>query len=72
MTLKHLLYHHESSKCSERRDKIYGLLSFASNCKNMEMKADYTKTLLRVYRDAMTLESGGASATRNFQSPDMV
>jgi Heterokaryon incompatibility protein (HET) len=72
MTLKHLLYHHENSKCSEKRDKIYGLLSLASDCKNMEMKADYSKSLLGVYRDAITLESGGASSTKNFQSPDLV
>lgn len=72
MTLKHLLYHHENSKCSERRDKIYGLLSLASDCKNMEMKADYSKSLLGIYRDAMTLESGGPSGPKNFQSPDIV
>jgi hypothetical protein len=56
MTLKQLLYRHEQSKCRESRDKIYGLLALASDCRNSEIEPDYKKEILKVYRDALKRE----------------
>jgi hypothetical protein len=73
MTLKHLLYHYENSKCRESRDKIYGLLTLASDCNNGEIKPDYSKPLQGVYRDALMLESTpGGKESKLFTSPDTV
>lgn len=71
MTLKQLLYRHENSLCRESRDKIYGLLALASDCKKRKFEPDYEKDLSGVYRDVLGLEmltffSGQAI------SPDMV
>ena len=56
MTLKQLLYRHEQSKCRESRDKIYGLLALASDCRNSEIQPEYKKEISEVYRDALTRE----------------
>ncbi|KAH7370030.1 heterokaryon incompatibility protein-domain-containing protein [Rhexocercosporidium sp. MPI-PUGE-AT-0058] len=71
MNLKQLLYRHENSLCRESRDKIYGMLALASDCKERKFEPDYEKDLSAVYRDALGLEmttffSGQAA------SPDMV
>jgi len=56
MTLKQLLYRHEQSKFREPRDKIYGLLALASDCRKSEIQPDYKKEISEVYRDALTRE----------------
>lgn len=56
MNLRQLLYRHEQSKCRESRDKIYGLLALASDCKNSEILPDYKKEISEVYRDALKRE----------------
>ncbi|KAG4438019.1 hypothetical protein IFR05_006478 [Cadophora sp. M221] len=71
MTLKQLLYRHENSLCRESRDKIYGLLALASDCKKRRFEPDYEKDLSGVYRDALGLEMT-TSFSGQAVSPDMV
>jgi hypothetical protein len=62
MSLKQLLYRHESSKYRGSRDKIYGLLALACDCKvkvqrvTAKFEPDYRKDLSEAYRDALMLK----------------
>ncbi|KAE9364279.1 hypothetical protein N431DRAFT_563623 [Stipitochalara longipes BDJ] len=71
MTLKQLLYRHENSLCRESRDKIYGLLALASDCKQRKFEPDYEKDLSEVYRDALRLEMTTSFSGQHI-SPDFV
>lgn len=50
-TLKKLLEEHRESKCSEPRDKVYGLVGLASDAAGFPM--DYSKSLYEVWKDTM-------------------
>jgi hypothetical protein len=50
-----LLISFQNCKCTEPRDKIYALLSLATDCQNGELKADYSKSLSAIYADVMQL-----------------
>ncbi|KAH8681849.1 heterokaryon incompatibility protein-domain-containing protein [Xylariales sp. PMI_506] len=50
-TLKRLLEEHREAKCSEPRDKIYGLIGLASDAAQFPM--DYSKSLYDVWTDTM-------------------
>lgn len=50
-TLKRLLEEHREAKCSEPRDKVYGLVGLASDAAEFPM--DYNKSLYEVWKDTM-------------------
>lgn len=50
-TLKRLLVEHQEAKCSEPRDKVYGLVGLASDA--AEFPIDYGKSLYEVWKDTM-------------------
>jgi hypothetical protein len=50
-TLKRLLEEHREAKCSEPRDKVYGLVGLASDAAQFPM--DYSKSLYEVWKDTM-------------------
>ncbi|KAL6823513.1 heterokaryon incompatibility domain-containing protein [Trichoderma camerunense] len=50
-TLKRLLVEHRDAKCSEPRDKVYGLIGLASDAG--EFPIDYKKSLYEVWKDTM-------------------
>ncbi|KAK4076663.1 uncharacterized protein Triagg1_4266 [Trichoderma aggressivum f. europaeum] len=50
-TLKRLLEEHREAKCSEPRDKVYGLIGLASDAG--EFQIDYRKSLYEVWKDTM-------------------
>lgn len=50
-TLKRLLKEHRATKCSEPRDKVYGLIGLASDAG--EFPIDYNKSLYEVWKDTM-------------------
>ncbi|KEZ45311.1 hypothetical protein SAPIO_CDS2114 [Scedosporium apiospermum] len=50
-TLKRLLEEHREAKCSEPRDKVYGLVGLASDAADFPM--DYNKSLYDVWKDTM-------------------
>ncbi|PKK43139.1 hypothetical protein CI102_13571 [Trichoderma harzianum] len=50
-TLKRLLEEHRTTKCSEPRDKVYGLIGLASDAG--EFPIDYKKSLYEVWKDTM-------------------
>lgn len=50
-TLKRLLEEHREAKCSEPRDKVYGLVGLASDAAQFPM--DYNKSLYEVWKDTM-------------------
>lgn len=50
-TLKRLLEDHREAKCSEPRDKVYGLVGLASDAAEFPM--DYSKSLYEVWKDTM-------------------
>lgn len=50
-TLKKLLEEHREAKCSEPRDKVYGLVGLASDAAQFPM--DYSKSLYEVWKDTM-------------------
>ncbi|KAM0252147.1 hypothetical protein ACHAQJ_007844 [Trichoderma viride] len=50
-TLKRLLEEHREAKCSEPRDKVYGLVGLASDAAGFPM--DYSKSLYEVWNDTM-------------------
>lgn len=60
-SLHELLREYSDSTCTERRDKIYGILGLASDClENPEtgeargMTADYGKLIIQVFMDALS------------------
>ncbi|SPO07582.1 uncharacterized protein DNG_10277 [Cephalotrichum gorgonifer] len=50
-TLKRLIEEHRGAKCSEPRDKVYGLVGLASDAVQFPM--DYNKSLYDVWKDTM-------------------
>jgi hypothetical protein len=52
-TLKRLLYLHANSQCEDPRDKIYGLLSLASDCQNGGLRPDYSISTCQLYHNTM-------------------
>ncbi|KAK4125735.1 HET-domain-containing protein [Parathielavia appendiculata] len=50
-TLKRLLEDHKAAKCSDVRDKVYGLVGLASDAAEFPM--DYKKTPYEVWKDTM-------------------
>lgn len=50
-TLKRLLEEHREAKCSEPRDKVYGLVGLATDATGFTM--DYSKSLYDVWKDTM-------------------
>jgi hypothetical protein len=50
-TLKRLLEEHREAKCSEPRDKVYGLIGLTSDAADFPM--DYSKSLYEVWNDTM-------------------
>ncbi|PON30110.1 hypothetical protein TGAM01_v201477 [Trichoderma gamsii] len=50
-TLKRLLEEHEDAKCSDPRDKVYGLVGLASDA--AQFPVDYSKSLYEVWKDTM-------------------
>jgi hypothetical protein len=52
-TLKKLLYLHANSQCEDPRDKIYGLLSLASDCQNGGLRPDYSISTCQLYHNTM-------------------
>jgi hypothetical protein len=51
LTFERLLYDHREAICTERRDKIYGLVGLADDAHGFPM--DYTKPLIEVWKDVM-------------------
>lgn len=60
-TLHELLQEYSDSTCTERRDKIYGILGLASDCAedaemgggSQSLTADYEKLVIEVFMDAL-------------------
>lgn len=55
-TLKRLLEEHREAKCSEPRDKVYGLIGLAVDAAQFPM--DYSKSLYDVWKDTMIFMNG--------------
>jgi hypothetical protein len=51
LTLMKLMRFSELSSCSDPKDRIYGMIGLASDCRNGEVVPDYTKSLTEVYYD---------------------
>ena len=46
-----VLHHTREAKCSDKRDKVYGVLHLVDPRLRLGMKADYTKSVQSVFRD---------------------
>lgn len=66
--LEDLLWSCQESSCSDPRDKIYGLLGLALDCRNDEISVDYSKSLFEVYKDVIDFYS---KSRRNPETPYM-
>jgi hypothetical protein len=54
--LKDLLETCRESLCSNPRDKIYGLLGLADDCRDGSLKPDYSKSLFDLYEDVIRFQ----------------
>jgi hypothetical protein len=52
--LSQLLKVHQDAKCTDPRDKIYGLVGLSTDC-FQRLPMDYRKTLWEVYKDVLTI-----------------
>lgn len=52
-TLKRLLEEHRDAKCSDPRDKVYGLIGLATDATTFHIHMDYSKSLYDVWKDTM-------------------
>lgn len=52
-TLRFILEDSRDAKCSDQRDKIYGVLSLVNESSRLGIKPDYTKTTVQVFQDVM-------------------
>jgi hypothetical protein len=64
-----LLEAFQASKCTDPRDKVYGLLGLANDCGEEELVVDYSKTLYEVYRDVITFHSSRSRTQQSLLSP---
>ncbi|KAL9629274.1 MAG: hypothetical protein Q9204_005368 [Flavoplaca sp. TL-2023a] len=53
LTLEIILQNSRNAKCSDQRDRIYGVLSLVEESGRLGMKPDYTKTTSQVFQDVM-------------------
>ncbi|KAL9034023.1 MAG: hypothetical protein Q9180_005635 [Flavoplaca navasiana] len=53
LTLQTVLKDSRNAKCSDQRDRIYGVLSLVKESERFEIEPDYTKTTVQVFQDAM-------------------
>ncbi|KAH8742386.1 heterokaryon incompatibility protein-domain-containing protein [Hyaloscypha finlandica] len=56
--LKDLLETCKGSLCLDPRDKVYGLLGLADDCREGNLTADYSKSLFDVYEDVIRFQYG--------------
>lgn len=54
-TLRELMEAFNGCACSDPRDRIFALLGLASDCRNNQLRADYSRTLFEVYQDVVQL-----------------
>ncbi|KAL8884389.1 MAG: hypothetical protein Q9215_007550 [Flavoplaca cf. flavocitrina] len=52
-TLQSILQDSPNAKCSDQRDRIYGVLNLAEKSERFGIEPDYTKTTAQVFRDVM-------------------
>ncbi|KAL8878535.1 MAG: hypothetical protein Q9198_003674 [Flavoplaca austrocitrina] len=53
LKLQNILQFSRNAKCSDQRDRIYGVLSLVEEPGRLGMKPDYTKTTAQVFQDVM-------------------
>ncbi|KAL9629772.1 MAG: hypothetical protein Q9204_005084 [Flavoplaca sp. TL-2023a] len=53
LTLQIILEESQDAKCSDQRDRIYGVLSLVEESRRLGMKPDYTKTTAQAFQDVM-------------------
>jgi hypothetical protein len=54
--LKDLLEACKDSLCLDPRDKVYGLLGLADDCRDGTLTADYSKSLFDIYEDVIRFQ----------------
>jgi hypothetical protein len=57
ISLKDWLYICKHSNCTDLRDRVYALLGLASDCRNNELVADYSKSVAQVCTDVLKMYS---------------
>ncbi|KAL8837564.1 MAG: hypothetical protein Q9176_005620 [Flavoplaca citrina] len=53
LTLPSILQGNRHARCSDQRDRIYGVLNLVEESARLGIKPDYTKTTVQVFQDAM-------------------
>jgi hypothetical protein len=53
LTLMKMMDFSELSSCVDLRDRVYGMIGIAFDCKNGQIVPDYNKSLMEVYGDVM-------------------